>query len=767
MEAFFIYFLKANGLLITFYLAYYFLLRKETFFNKNRWFLLSGLLISILLPLITYTKIVWITPNPIQILEPNFTETLPKIILAPVEEPLNWNLILMYVYFAVSGVLLLKIGVEIASFYKIIRLGFKEKGKKSILVNHPKVENPFSFFNYIVVNRKYFNDEELDHIITHENIHVTENHSVDVLISKLFCALFWINPMAWLYRKQMLQNLEFIADNKAVTLAENKINYQKTLLKVVSNQHQLTITNQFYQSLIKKRIVMLNTNQSNQRKSWKYAVILPVLSAFMFLFQVETVAQVKESTTKETKYTVSSSYSSILTKNTTDEELKELEKTFSNENRKLIISDVKRNKKGEIIEIKLLFDTGKTYYRVLHRKSIESIDDIRIFVKTDDKGNENCDFIETDKEQAAFMETSEKEAYSVEFESSSYVFSDIDSYNYRESIMKKVLEENIKSLLFFNDKEISKNEASKIKGNLIEEIIEISPNGSSISKYGEKGKNGVVLINSKKFSNNSQNINISWDEINKISENEKTEKNRLYIINGKEYLQSEIPKGTSVEVDGSISELTKEEGIKKYGQKGKDGLIIFEGKSTFVIEYDKLNKERTTINGGSWNDVERELNKENSKTSEKEEYKIVTSSSESNKTIKKIKEHKHVDYKKALIIYDGNEINYKDIDKINSNDIISSSVMKATKYALDKYGVKAKDGLIIINTQKHLEETDTEYRELLKKVKEQKAQEESKFSKEELEERRIKREQLIEERKKVLEEKKLLEKLNMKKEKKN
>lgn len=85
MEAFFIYFLKANGLLITFYLAYYFLLQKETFFNKNRWFLLSGLLISILLPLITYTKIVWITPNPIQILEPNFTETLPNIILAPVE----------------------------------------------------------------------------------------------------------------------------------------------------------------------------------------------------------------------------------------------------------------------------------------------------------------------------------------------------------------------------------------------------------------------------------------------------------------------------------------------------------------------------------------------------------------------------------------------------------------------------------------------------------------------------------------------------------
>lgn len=375
----------------------------------------------------------------------------------------------MYVYFAVSGVLLLKIGVEIASFFKIIQLGFKEKGKNSIIVNHPKAENPFSFFNYIVVNRKHFNDEELDHIISHENIHVTENHSVDVLISKLICALFWINPMVWLYRKQMLQNLEFIADNKAVTLAENKINYQKTLLKVVSNQHQLTITNQFYQSLIKKRIVMLNTHPSHQKKSWKYVLILPVLSAFMLLFQVETVAQVKEKKVNSSQIktdtlkwsenfkneyysqinnnslnTISSNFSSSVTKNTTDKELKELEKTFSNENRKLIISDVKRNKKGEINEIKLLFDTGKTYYRVLHRKSSESIDNIVIFVKTDDKGNENCDFIETNNQLGAFTESTENETYSVALISSSYVFSDKDSNSYRESIMKKVVDENIK-----------------------------------------------------------------------------------------------------------------------------------------------------------------------------------------------------------------------------------------------------------------------------------------------------------------------------------
>lgn len=65
MEAIFSYFLKSNGLLIIFFLSYYFLLRKETFFNKNRWFLLLGLFASALLPLITFTKTVWIEPTPV------------------------------------------------------------------------------------------------------------------------------------------------------------------------------------------------------------------------------------------------------------------------------------------------------------------------------------------------------------------------------------------------------------------------------------------------------------------------------------------------------------------------------------------------------------------------------------------------------------------------------------------------------------------------------------------------------------------------------
>jgi hypothetical protein len=681
METFFIYFLKVNGLLISFFFVYYFLLRKETFFNKNRWFLILGLVASLLLPLITFTKTIWIEPIPV-VYKTAFIENSPITLTNQVvETPFDWSIFLVFVYGMLVLFFLAKMLVELFSFFRIIKVGSRLKLNETILIDSSYNTNPFSFFNYIVYNSKLFNEEELQHIISHENIHVKEKHSIDVLLVKLFCALFWINPISWLYNKEMLQNLEYIADSKASSVAKNRINYQKTLVKVVTNQHQLSITNQFYQSLIKKRIVMLNTNQSNQRKSWKYALILPVLSAFMLLFQIETVAQVKEQVAEKTNYAVSSNYSSTITKNTTDAELKELEETFSNENRKLVISDVKRNKKGEINEIKLLFDTGKTYHRVLHRKSNESINDIQIFVKTDDKGNENCNFIETDEELAAFIETSDKEAYSVEFESSSYVFFDNDSYSYRESIIKKVLDENVKYLLFFNDKEISKNEASKIKGNLIEEIIEISPNGSSISKYGEKGKNGVVLINSKKFSNNSKNISISWDEAKKISEEKKEANN-------------------------------------------------------------------------------------------KEEFKVTSefSETENHIQIEKIKNNKNIDYKKALIIYDGNEIKFYELNQIDESTIASSSVMTATKYALDKYGDKGKNGVIELKSQKYLEKVDPVYNEILSKYKERReveinVKQNSNLSDEEIETRFIEREKLIEERKKILEEKKSKRKIELEKRK--
>jgi hypothetical protein len=440
---------------------------------------------------------------------------------------------------------------------------------------------------------------------------------------------------------------------------------------VVTNQHQLTITNQFYQSLIKKRIVMLNTKQSNQKKSWKYVLILPVLSAFMLLFQLETVAQVKENPLVKTSYIVSTGYTSTVTRNTTNQELKEVEASFSDENQKLIISNVKRNKKGEIIEIKLLFDTGKTYHRVMERISKEPIDPIEIFIKTDKEGNKDCGFEEIDLNAI-----------------------------YAEEIFE------VKNTPKFKD--------------------------ISLDNLTKNGKNVILIINGK-IKGATEKVKVPFDE--------------------------EL---------GEMKEISAAEFEKKYNQKAAKNNLYYE------VETYKLK----TVTG-SWKDAmedskEGEENKPNSSKSFKENESGNSEKSINNKynvtigfdelgernQIKKTKEQKNVDYKKALLIFDGKEINREDLDKIDETTIASSAVMTASKYALDKYGEKGKYGVIELKSQKYLEETDLEYNSILKKYRSKKEDElkirqNSKLADEEIDERTAKRNKLIEERKEKMEERKI------------
>jgi hypothetical protein len=62
MEPIAIYLLKSCSLLLLFYCVP---LYCETFFTANRWFLLAGLVTSVVLPLVVLLKIIWVDPNPV------------------------------------------------------------------------------------------------------------------------------------------------------------------------------------------------------------------------------------------------------------------------------------------------------------------------------------------------------------------------------------------------------------------------------------------------------------------------------------------------------------------------------------------------------------------------------------------------------------------------------------------------------------------------------------------------------------------------------
>ncbi len=349
-------------MLATFFLAYHFLLRKETFFTSNRWFLLSGLATSILLPLFFIKKIVYVERPKITLPISPKNNDLPIIIdkATPITtESIDWLQILFIVYGIVAIILIIKVIIDLFSLAKLLRKQTVHKQEDLSYININQDIAPFSFFNYIVFNSSLYSQEELESILLHEKIHSQEKHSIDVLIAKLFTIVFWFNPLVWFYQKAIIQNLEYIADSKAIQNIEDKKCYQMALLKVVSHQNCLPITNHFYQSLIKKRIVMLNKNQSNKRSIWKYTLILPVVIAFVFLFQIKVVAQEKLIQLSEGS-SISTSTREVTemywTKNSTDEEFKNDIEALKSSDIIISFNGIKRNDKHEIIEITISYE---------------------------------------------------------------------------------------------------------------------------------------------------------------------------------------------------------------------------------------------------------------------------------------------------------------------------------------------------------------------------------------------------------------------------
>jgi hypothetical protein len=391
METVFIYILKVNALLVLFYLVYQFALSKETFYKQSRWFLLSGLFVSLILPFVTFTKIEYIEVK--QVIEESLG--VVKISKEVIQEPLLTNQeIVFLIYGIICFGFLIKTVFDFIKLFKIINISNSEKRNKLVYVNTNLVHTPFSFFNYIIFNSDVIHPTELENIIKHEEVHSNQKHSLDTLAAQFFIILFWFNPIVWLYRKSMVQNLEFLADNLAIQHVSDKVYYQRTMLKVSTQASNISIVNTFNQSSIKKRIIMLNSNQSNRKNIWKFGIILPFVTTFMLLFQIETIAQEKFVEEAKTSTDMSSSISSIITKNLTDKDLDELEKIFSDEHQTLTISNVQRNESNEIIAIKLVFDSGKTYNQVFERKSTKPIDDIKIFANTDKNKEKTCGFLE-------------------------------------------------------------------------------------------------------------------------------------------------------------------------------------------------------------------------------------------------------------------------------------------------------------------------------------------------------------------------------------
>ncbi|WP_281233386.1 M56 family metallopeptidase [Flavobacterium gelatinilyticum] len=411
MEALFIFIAKASGLTALFYFAYYFLLRKETFFTSSRWFLLAGLLTSVILPFIIYTKVIWIDPAPVSYApstyvlnsSPAYTAASYNANPQGIEEKtfeIDWNMVSIVIYTLGFAAFMLKFAIDFYSLNSVLKGKKVEQQADFKFIDINENIAPFSYFDYIVYNSSLYSEAELQNILEHEKVHSDQHHTIDVLISRIFCILFWFNPIIWLYKKAILQNLEFIADSEASKKIADKKAYQYTLLKITTHDTCVAITNHFYQSLIKKRIVMLNKNQSKKWNYWKYYAIIPALGAFVLSFQIKTIAQEKKTAEQNEIARVKNQDSEIfkITKSTTDQELKDLTAKLKTEhNVDIAISDLKRNSKNEItgIKVRIVKENGKI--QIVEMNGNNAIKDCNIVLSEDEDGSKDIALVTGDQ----------------------------------------------------------------------------------------------------------------------------------------------------------------------------------------------------------------------------------------------------------------------------------------------------------------------------------------------------------------------------------
>lgn len=389
METVFIYILKVNALILLFYLVYQLALSRETFYKHSRWFLLSGLFVSLVLPFVTFTKIEYYEVKRVfnNSIENNVLQMAP-VSNEIIQEPILTNQeILFLVYGIICFGFLIKTLFDFFKLFKIIKVSNSEKRDKLVYINTNLVHTPFSFFNYIVFNEELINPVELQNIMKHEEAHSIQKHSFDTLLAQFFIILFWFNPIVWLYRKSIVQNLEFLADSFAISQVSDRTVYQKTMLKITTQASNISIINTFNQSSIKKRIIMLNTNQSNKKNALKYAIVIPVLVVFIMLFQVKVIAKERlvhpevKNWNKEIRNSENVIY--LINAYSTNKELDGIFKNLKEKHQfEAKYYGVKRNKKSEIIAIKVKIKKNEHLSAIHEVDGDTPIDEFAIQVNT-------------------------------------------------------------------------------------------------------------------------------------------------------------------------------------------------------------------------------------------------------------------------------------------------------------------------------------------------------------------------------------------------
>jgi len=207
----------------------------------------------------------------------------------------DYDKLITWVYFTIAGILLLRALISLLSTYRIISRGvIKKSSFPKVIISETEVP-PFSFFPYAVIPAREYESGNCADILDHEFAHIRQGHTFDLILSQLFIAFQWFNPFAWLIKRAILLNHEYLADHISVS-NKSVIEYQYKLLNIKSELRNISLAHNF-NSLIKNRIIMINKKPSRSYAALKSMLIFPVVAFAVYAFATPEYRNVAPATT--------------------------------------------------------------------------------------------------------------------------------------------------------------------------------------------------------------------------------------------------------------------------------------------------------------------------------------------------------------------------------------------------------------------------------------------------------------------------------------
>lgn len=457
----FVYILKSSLCLALFYLFFTAALSRETFYRFNRVVIVVMLLLALLLPLVNIsvekdTPYSGIALNIGALLEMTNSESGGEF-------QSNTNSFLVWIFVIYIFGVAIAFTRTMTSLIKMINmLKEREAQRKSLeggvtLIIHNKNRAPFSWMKYIVISRKDFT-ESGDEIILHEQAHIYNRHSIDLIVAEIVKIIYWFNPVAYLLKREIQNIHEYQADEAVIKNGIDAQKYQLLLIKKAVGDRLYSMANSFNQSKLKNRITMISKKKSQKRAALKALFLLPLSMFAVAAFATEEVSDVL-APVSELKVT------DFIQKDTVKTKSKTIVVKKVNENVIVFVDGVEKDAKAinqidssDIKEVRIF--KGEKAVEQYGDKAKDTDGVIIITTKYSEKrGEEDVKFVE--KVVVKMSDTEAKPLYVV------------DGITLEPGDLEKINPKSIDSL-------------SVLKGEAATKL------------YGEKGKSGVVVITLKK-----------------------------------------------------------------------------------------------------------------------------------------------------------------------------------------------------------------------------------------------------------------------------